>query len=1415
MKALFFRLLMAILLVCSAMAGRVLAQGGVFSKPDSVWMVAPIYHNEATVSWNAVTGAVSYEVSWRFNAVDTILWDWEGAYTAGDTVLVIPDLIQCHYYQVRVRAMREDSVWSAYTSKVNFKTAADTNYTYLDRFPTNVQVSNVTPHSFEITWDTLANDTAGYFVYLNWAGDDPWTPVWTDTNYLKIGDDLFPNQDYRFVVTETSTYNWHSVEHVAVHTDTAKAQPRSFRAINSLYDSTKVILKWHPPVKTDGLVSYQLFWHPETEPLEADSISLSSSTHEYTVTGLNDTVRYAFKIRAVYADLLDPHSILVPTIQPVNVEWEHDSLICAAYDDLYEGLRAGKVIEEIIPDEAGDCSDRDNYTPYGHFQTHTIRINFHFLLRKSPKSPLNFTPTGPGLSEFNDKLRNTPISAYDFIRDHVLPIWEAELNANPPVTIYTSTLPDNPTKAYKIKLADDLSNTNMPGDPGNYYQKGIYFHEHEKDFLAPPFGSSSTGCDDGVSLSTLVGKYAVNKESVHNIFMGFKPFNAPIPNTSNPVRYRFWPADAPRCRTEMDGYVDELGDMNAQYVCHLWSSHYRTEANYMGYGVLVSSRLDPIQSVPLLSHELGHSLGLDHSYGDDSCEDTPPGPKREWNSGDNNIMAYGSDKTSLTPNQLGVIHKNLVREPWIRYLMPDFCDYDAGSTITIEDTEDVTWNSRKLLKGDVVVKGGGKLTINCTVHFPAGARLIIERGGLVELDGGTLTNLCDGQMWDGVEIWGKSDEGQNHASQGKIVIDNYGTIEHAKDALSFIRYNKSLNVQDWNYTGGIVECFTGVFRNNRRDAQFLLYEEEPSASYFYNSNFECTGLLKDTSFYPDKMTGAHISIYAIDGVDIAGCHFINSLHPNIAVPQQDDELQGKGIYANEANLLIENCYFNNLHCGIEMASSNFYDGGSVIRNCDFEDVWQSIRFTGANSDITIESNEIVLTNPATSTLMECGINLTGAYGVNVLSNEVHGSFVSLYLEGVFPDYADPFNPIFNDVRYNTFELAGSGLLSRNYNVFDLNCNYFLDCCEAWLNEGQYTNNSWTVGEAGSSGAPLTNFFEIPGTSDCDPYSGTPPYRSYKVTSQLPDPNPFSLTTGQIELTYYSVEGSASGRCGFAEVQASECDGEATSVVITAIDCDDEDDLCGEAPPLPVSTEARRLAKWVNDATSDRERKIRTRQAVQSLKVLESRTVLFEDFFGGLSHPSARWAMAGYYIAERRPQDALNIIETITPANEDERTRLSFIRMLAQQRAEGRHPRLATSSEVALAESIASSLHTTRYEACAFLKAYDGRDCFPFVPPVKERGRPVHTSPSPLNATTNAPSFDLYPNPAQDAVHLRSNANETATFEVHDLTGRLMLRQILTKGEATVDVSAWPAGVYLWKWTSNSNALETGKLILSK
>jgi len=168
--------------------------------PDSVWVNTPVPFNAATVKWNAVTGALGYEISRRFNAYDQETWRWQLPNYTSDTSFTLTGLYENEKYQVRVRALHEDSTWSNYTLLTNFKTGADTNYAHLDRFAANVQITNVTAHSFEIDWDTLANDTAGYLVYFNQQYKDEFTPIYTDTNYLNVNAGLFPGTEYRIIV---------------------------------------------------------------------------------------------------------------------------------------------------------------------------------------------------------------------------------------------------------------------------------------------------------------------------------------------------------------------------------------------------------------------------------------------------------------------------------------------------------------------------------------------------------------------------------------------------------------------------------------------------------------------------------------------------------------------------------------------------------------------------------------------------------------------------------------------------------------------------------------------------------------------------------------------------------------------------------------------------------------------------------------------------------------------------------------------------------------------------------------------------------------------------------------------------------------------------------------------------------------
>ena len=56
------------------------------------------------------------------------------------------------------------------------------------------------------------------------------------------------------------------------------------------------------------------------------------------------------------------------------------------------------------------------------------------------------------------------------------------------------------------------------------------------------------------------------------------------------------------------------------------------------------------------------------------------------------------------------------------------------------------------MNSNVVVKSGANLIIKDVVYFHQNAKLIVERGARLEINGGKLTNSCDGDYWEGVEV---------------------------------------------------------------------------------------------------------------------------------------------------------------------------------------------------------------------------------------------------------------------------------------------------------------------------------------------------------------------------------------------------------------------------------------------------------------------------------------------------------------------------------------------------------------------------------------------------------------------------------------------------------------------------------------
>ena len=146
-------------------------------------------------------------------------------------------------------------------------------------------------------------------------------------------------------------------------------------------------------------------------------------------------------------------------------------------------------------------------------------------------------------------------------------------------------------------------------------------------------------------------------------------------------------------------------------------------------------------------------------------------------------------------------------------LMAQGCkDYPYCTIDTIRGN--VSWNSPITVGDTLVIDSLSILTISDTVAFYSEGLIIVRPGGKLIVNGGTLTNACDGEMWQGIIVEGNASIRQAALAQGSVILTN-ATIENARDAIST---RGADNNAVFEHTGGIIQATNTLFRNNRRSA---------------------------------------------------------------------------------------------------------------------------------------------------------------------------------------------------------------------------------------------------------------------------------------------------------------------------------------------------------------------------------------------------------------------------------------------------------------------------------------------------------------------------------------------------------------------------------------------------------------------
>lgn len=197
-------------------------------------------------------------------------------------------------------------------------------------------------------------------------------------------------------------------------------------------------------------------------------------------------------------------------------------------------------------------------------------------------------------------------------------------------------------------------------------------------------------------------------------------------------------------------------------------------------GLFENNKMHGSEGRGLLAHELGHTLGLSHTWpGYDGCDDTPAHTNC-WNFGpeppcdkevSNNLMDYNPYQTSLSPCQIGKIHLQMAKigSPQRQITKHDWCDLDTTFNVFLSDS--ASWEGSKDLKGNLILLDGAHLDIYCRVSMPQNSFIYIAPGATLNLHEGWIHQSCGGK-WEGIKI------GLQGKKQGKLTLIGDCKIEH-------------------------------------------------------------------------------------------------------------------------------------------------------------------------------------------------------------------------------------------------------------------------------------------------------------------------------------------------------------------------------------------------------------------------------------------------------------------------------------------------------------------------------------------------------------------------------------------------------------------------------------------------------------
>ncbi len=376
---------------------------------------------------------------------------------------------------------------------------------------------------------------------------------------------------------------------------------------------------------------------------------------------------------------------------------------------------------------------------------------------------------------------------------------------------------------------------------------------------------------------------------------------------------------------------------------------------------------------------------------------------------------YGYYCITLNINNI-VAHRIIFINP-ANCILPKKFDYPDGSYLK-ESLKPGTYT----VEGDLIVPSGTTVTLNnVTLQFAPKGRLIIEPGATLNAVSTTFTSLCPNTMWQGIEVWGETNENSyaslspatNNPNQGFCNLDKSNVIENAHIGVLVGRRDMDLicvhggpfSIPEYIYanSGGIINASGNNFSNNGIDIKFIRKNNiDGYMNRIAQNVFSSNNSLPDVHYQTTDP-------YA---------------YPNHYNPWAGDA----NFVTYNSNPTGRSCYGINIH-----QVSNF----SLINN-DYDNLVTGVKILDAKINI-LNTNDI---NPHHFSNLNVGIIINNSTS-QLLTHEIYGyKFLNIQNYGIVivgSRYDYIHKNIFGNQQLYDFPQVGTGIFSAaasNYRIVE-------------------------------------------------------------------------------------------------------------------------------------------------------------------------------------------------------------------------------------------------------------------------------------------------------------------------------------------------------------------------------------------